>query len=204
MWSSCRRFSPAMAFHSSGSASASDRERLNMARVRLREGGKRHFSIGGPVRRWPATAARTIAADSPYNPRHRLRGQREAARQRRACAPTDCRRPQRPHPSGGRVNALLALSRAIDALNERIGHDVYWLVLVAVLISAANAVVRKAFNVSSNVVPRDPVVPVLGDLPVLRRLHAAARTSTCASTSSPAACRRRRRRGSTSSARSSS
>jgi TRAP-type mannitol/chloroaromatic compound transport system permease small subunit len=48
------------------------------------------------------------------------------------------------------VNALLALSRAIDALNERVGRLVYWLVLVAVLISCANAVVRKAFNVSSN------------------------------------------------------
>jgi TRAP-type mannitol/chloroaromatic compound transport system permease small subunit len=48
------------------------------------------------------------------------------------------------------VNALLALSRAIDRLNERVGHAVYWLVLVAVLISAANAVVRKLFNYSSN------------------------------------------------------
>ncbi len=48
------------------------------------------------------------------------------------------------------MNALLAVSRAIDRLNERIGHLVYWLVLAAVLISAANAVVRKAFNYSSN------------------------------------------------------
>jgi TRAP-type mannitol/chloroaromatic compound transport system permease small subunit len=48
------------------------------------------------------------------------------------------------------LNALLALSRAIDKLNERIGMTVSWLVLAAVLISAANAVVRKAFNVSSN------------------------------------------------------
>ena len=48
------------------------------------------------------------------------------------------------------MNALLSLSRAIDKLNERIGLTVSWLVLAAVLISAANAVVRKAFNVSSN------------------------------------------------------
>jgi len=48
------------------------------------------------------------------------------------------------------MDALLALSRAIDWLNERVGRIVYWLVLVAVVISAANAVVRKAFNVSSN------------------------------------------------------
>ncbi len=45
---------------------------------------------------------------------------------------------------------LLSLSRAIDALNTRVGHAVYWLVLVAVLISAANAIVRKAFDMSSN------------------------------------------------------
>ena len=48
------------------------------------------------------------------------------------------------------MNALLALSRAIDGLNERVGRTVSWLVLAAVLISAANAIVRKAFNVSSN------------------------------------------------------
>jgi TRAP-type mannitol/chloroaromatic compound transport system permease small subunit len=48
------------------------------------------------------------------------------------------------------VNALLALSRAIDAITERVGRLVYWLVLVVVLISAANATVRKLFNYSSN------------------------------------------------------
>ncbi len=48
------------------------------------------------------------------------------------------------------MNALLALSRAIDALSERIGRLVYWLILAVVLISAANATVRKVFNYSSN------------------------------------------------------
>ena len=48
------------------------------------------------------------------------------------------------------MDALLALSRTIDALTERIGRAVTWLVLAAVLISAANAIVRKAFNMSSN------------------------------------------------------
>ena len=48
------------------------------------------------------------------------------------------------------MKALLSLSHVIDKLNERIGLTVSWLVLAAVLISAANAVVRKAFNVSSN------------------------------------------------------
>jgi TRAP-type mannitol/chloroaromatic compound transport system permease small subunit len=51
---------------------------------------------------------------------------------------------------GGIVNALLALSRAIDAFTERVGRLVYWLVLIVVLISAANATVRKIFNYSSN------------------------------------------------------
>jgi TRAP-type mannitol/chloroaromatic compound transport system permease small subunit len=51
---------------------------------------------------------------------------------------------------GGIVNALLALSRAIDALTERVGRLVYWLVLIVVLISAANATVRKIFDYSSN------------------------------------------------------
>jgi TRAP-type mannitol/chloroaromatic compound transport system permease small subunit len=45
---------------------------------------------------------------------------------------------------------LLALSRAIDRVNEVIGRWVAWLILLAVLISAANAIIRKAFNISSN------------------------------------------------------
>ena len=48
------------------------------------------------------------------------------------------------------MQALLAVSRLIDALNERVGKAVYWLVLVAVLLSAGNAIVRKALNMSSN------------------------------------------------------
>jgi TRAP-type mannitol/chloroaromatic compound transport system permease small subunit len=48
------------------------------------------------------------------------------------------------------VKALLALSALIDRMSERVGHAIYWLVLVTVVISAANAVVRKAFNWSSN------------------------------------------------------
>lgn len=48
------------------------------------------------------------------------------------------------------MKALLALSRMIDALNEQVGKLTYWLILVAVLISSGNAVVRYAFNRSSN------------------------------------------------------
>src|SRR5262252_7940754 len=65
-------------------------------------------------------------------------------------------RPARPRtPSGQRkggfvLSALLSLSRLIDRFNEKVGHTFLWLVLVTVLISAANAIVRKAFNYSSN------------------------------------------------------
>lgn len=45
---------------------------------------------------------------------------------------------------------LLALSRAIDRINEAIGKMVAWAILVAILVSAGNAIVRKAFNMSSN------------------------------------------------------
>ena len=48
------------------------------------------------------------------------------------------------------MQPLLKLSRAIDALNEHVGRLVYWLVLVAVLVSAGNAVSRYALNASSN------------------------------------------------------
>ena len=48
------------------------------------------------------------------------------------------------------MNPLLRLSRAIDSLNQRIGRSALWLVLIAVLISSANAVMRKLFNLSSN------------------------------------------------------
>jgi TRAP-type mannitol/chloroaromatic compound transport system permease small subunit len=48
------------------------------------------------------------------------------------------------------VTALLSMSRLIDKLNALVGRWVAWLVLAAVLISAANAIVRKVFNNSSN------------------------------------------------------
>jgi TRAP-type mannitol/chloroaromatic compound transport system permease small subunit len=48
------------------------------------------------------------------------------------------------------VETLLTLSRFIDALNERIGRSVYWLILVMAIISTLNAVFRKLFNMSSN------------------------------------------------------
>ena len=48
------------------------------------------------------------------------------------------------------MDGLLAWSRAMDALTTRIGKLVYWLVLLAVLVSATNAVVRYSLNISSN------------------------------------------------------
>jgi TRAP-type mannitol/chloroaromatic compound transport system permease small subunit len=45
---------------------------------------------------------------------------------------------------------LLAASRQIDRFNEAIGKSMRWLVLAAVLISAGNAIVRKAFSIGSN------------------------------------------------------
>jgi TRAP-type mannitol/chloroaromatic compound transport system permease small subunit len=48
------------------------------------------------------------------------------------------------------VKQLLGLSRLIDALSERVGHVVYWLILVSVIVSSGNATVRYIFDVSSN------------------------------------------------------
>lgn len=48
------------------------------------------------------------------------------------------------------MNALLKLSRMIDALTERVGRAARWLILAMVLISAGNAIVRYALNRSSN------------------------------------------------------
>jgi len=48
------------------------------------------------------------------------------------------------------MHALLKLSRAVDWLNSLIGRYVIWLILASTVISAVNAVIRKAFNMSSN------------------------------------------------------
>lgn len=48
------------------------------------------------------------------------------------------------------MEGLLALSRAIDRVNEFIGKWVSWLILASILVSSVNAVVRKTFNMSSN------------------------------------------------------
>lgn len=48
------------------------------------------------------------------------------------------------------MKTLLGFSRIVDYLTEIIGKSVSWLILVAVLVSAGNAIVRKVFNTSSN------------------------------------------------------
>ncbi len=48
------------------------------------------------------------------------------------------------------MTALLKFSRAVDAVNRRLGIWIAWMILVAVLVSAGNATVRKIFNMSSN------------------------------------------------------
>lgn len=48
------------------------------------------------------------------------------------------------------MNGLLGISRVIDAINERLGRWLTWLVLVMVLVSSANAVMRYLLNMSSN------------------------------------------------------
>jgi TRAP-type mannitol/chloroaromatic compound transport system permease small subunit len=48
------------------------------------------------------------------------------------------------------VTALIGLSRVIDSINERIGKVVAWAIVVAILVSAINAIIRRLFGVSSN------------------------------------------------------
>ena len=48
------------------------------------------------------------------------------------------------------MKGLLSLSEHIDRVNETVGKAMGAAILAAVLISAGNAVIRKAFNISSN------------------------------------------------------
>jgi TRAP-type mannitol/chloroaromatic compound transport system permease small subunit len=48
------------------------------------------------------------------------------------------------------MQALLGFSALIDRINRFIGQQVSWLILVAVIVSTANAIIRKAFDSSSN------------------------------------------------------
>jgi len=48
------------------------------------------------------------------------------------------------------MDFLLSISRAIDSVQERFGKALSWLILAAVLVSSINAIIRFAFNISSN------------------------------------------------------
>jgi TRAP-type mannitol/chloroaromatic compound transport system permease small subunit len=51
---------------------------------------------------------------------------------------------------GGPMRKVLGLCGAIDALNTHVARAVKWLILASILVSAVNAVMRKAFSISSN------------------------------------------------------
>jgi TRAP-type mannitol/chloroaromatic compound transport system permease small subunit len=48
------------------------------------------------------------------------------------------------------MNGLLGISRLIDRMSTLVGQSTMWLILAVTIISALNAIIRKAFDVSSN------------------------------------------------------
>jgi hypothetical protein len=63
--------------------------------------------------------------------------------------------PNRVEPSRGTVREdlmqfLLRLSRAMDAVSDWVGRMLIWALFATVIVSAANAIVRKVFSVGSN------------------------------------------------------
>ena len=68
---------------------------------------------------------------------------------------------------------LLALSRAIDALNHRLSSISDWLVLAACLISAGNALLALRLQPQLQRLAGDPVVPVRRHGDARRVLYAA-------------------------------
>src|SRR3954465_730655 len=66
------------------------------------------------------------------------------------CAELARSRRQMRNRGGLSLQALLKLSRGIDAFTKWTGKRLAWLILVAVAVSAANAIMRKSFDISSN------------------------------------------------------
>ena len=91
-----------------------------------------------------------MARKTPYN--LAVAGDKICSAHRSAGDGSDHKLPVLPPLShfGGFVNGLLALSRMIDRINNAIGKASTWLILVVVIISAGNAVVRYAIDWSSN------------------------------------------------------
>jgi TRAP-type mannitol/chloroaromatic compound transport system permease small subunit len=96
-----------------------------------------HFPIdrGGNALKW---------CDCFSRPRGRIRPPRLPAQLER-------RKSQGEGKGGGLpLQSLLKLSRGIDALTSWLGKRLAWLILLAVIISAINATIRKVFDTSSN------------------------------------------------------
>lgn len=48
------------------------------------------------------------------------------------------------------MNSLISFSRSVDAFTVRLGRYVAWLLVAAIVISTVNAIIRKVFDMSSN------------------------------------------------------
>src|SRR2546423_9003598 len=66
------------------------------------------------------------------------------------CALTGAVKTAKAFRGGQSVQSLLQMSRRIDAFTTWTGKRLAWLILVAVVVSASNAIVRKSFDMSSN------------------------------------------------------
>src|SRR3954465_8788168 len=66
------------------------------------------------------------------------------------CAELARSRRQMRNRGGLSLQSLLKMSRGIDAFTKWTGKRLAWLILVAVIVSAINAIVRKTFDTSSN------------------------------------------------------
>src|SRR5207302_4643083 len=66
------------------------------------------------------------------------------------CALTGAVKTAKAFGGGQSVQSLLQMSRGIDAFTTWTGKRLAWLILVAVVVSASNAIVRKVFDTSSN------------------------------------------------------
>src|SRR3954466_4486885 len=66
------------------------------------------------------------------------------------CARSVHSRRQRQNRGGPSLQSLLKMSRGIDAFTKWTGKRLAWLVLLAVVVSAVNAIMRKSFDMSSN------------------------------------------------------
>jgi TRAP-type mannitol/chloroaromatic compound transport system permease small subunit len=126
----------------------------NPARASIRP---RRCSAENPKARQRPRFAPKLSIDGARAVRIKLSLQSRASGVARSGAAKEC--PAEPAAGEGKrvggtfdeiLQALLLVSRGIDAFNQRLGKWVSWLILAMVLISATNATVRKVFDTSSN------------------------------------------------------